>query len=481
MKTRVRFILHPSSFTKESLMPDPTIQRLRDEIAQLEQAIPTLAAMPLVRASLQQQRDAKMAELARLERAALGIGSMVDQSGQTGGVSAGTGNQFTGPTHIGDRFKGSKISGPVIGNVQSGRDTPIAGGDQTIIQRSGEPVAPTPPASPVSAVAPRTPIADPTLSADGIHFSFGHALVIGVGQYRDPGIPNVATTANDARVLGALLRDPQAAAYPDAQVRVLVDAKATRTSITAALSELAQRAVGGTALIFFAGHGEAVDGSYCLLPSDADVHRLAATSIDAALFHQLVAEVRSQAKRLVVLLNCCHAGGVGDAVLDASGALLSGSAPPTDFYRPLAVGSGQVVISSSRPAQKAGARSHANPQHTTFGTHLLAALRGNVPGDGPAVRVFELFAALCASVPADARHINYQGAPLQQEPLFYASQLDDNLAVALRPGWQGGTLSSDVQHQAHRLVELELQMERTNSDPVLRGERDALLRALGVA
>ncbi|RRR74137.1 MAG: caspase family protein [Candidatus Viridilinea halotolerans] len=337
---------------------------------------------------------------------------------------------------------------------------------------------PAPPAPSVPPAAPRTPIADPTLSADGIHFSFGHALIIGVGQYRDPGIPNVATTANDARALGNLLRDPQLAAYPDAQVRVLVDAKATRTNILDALSELAQRAVGGTALIFFAGHGEAVDGSYALLPSDADVNRLAATGIDAALFHQLVAKVRSQAKRLVVLLNCCHAGGVGDAVLDASGSLLSGSAPPAEFYRPLAVGSGQVVISSSRPAQKSGARSQQNPQHTTFGAHLLAALRGGVPGDGPAVGVFELFAAICASVPADARQVTYLGAPLQQEPLFYASQLDENLAVALRPGWQGGTLSGDVQHQARRLVELELQIERTGADPALRGERDALLRAL---
>ncbi|RRR68095.1 MAG: caspase family protein [Candidatus Viridilinea halotolerans] len=432
-------------------MSDPTIQRLRTELAQLDQALAALAGMPEVQAPLQQQRAAKAAELARLEQEA------------PGGVSYG-----------------DRISGPVIGSIQSGHDTHVAGRDQTIIQRSGDPVAPTPPAPPAAPAALRATITDPTLSVDGRHFSFGHALVIGVGQYRDSGIADVATAANDARALGHLLRDPQLAAYPDAQVRVLVDAKATRTNILDALGELAQRAVGGTALIFFAGHGEQVDGSYTLLPFDAEASRLAATGIDAALFQQLVAKVRSQAKRLLVLLNCCHAGGVGGVVLEATGRL-SGSAPPADFYSPLAEGSGQVVISSARPAQKAGAQSTTNPQHTTFGAHLLAALRGNVPGDGPAVGVFELFAALRANVPADARQITYQGAPLRQEPLFYASQLDDNLAVALRPSWQGGTLSSDVQHQARRLVELELQIELTGTDPVLSAERDALLRALGVA
>ncbi len=284
--------------------------------------------------------------------------------------------------------------------------------------------------------------------------------------------------ANDARELAALLRNPQVAAYPADQVRVLTDAKATRANILDALEELAHNAAGGTALIMFSGHGEPVDGDYALLPYDADLANLAASSLTSELFQRRIAKIRERAQRLVVLLNCCHAGGVGDAVLAPDAAVLSGAAPPPSFYEPLVVGSGQqVVISSSRPQQKSGARSGVHPQHTTFGAHLLDALRGKVPGDGAGMGIFELFAYLRAQVPADAQRITYRGLPLQQEPLFYASQLDANIAVALRPGWQGGTLGSDLEQQVRRLAELELYLalNEANAPPALRAERDRIL------
>ncbi len=370
---------------------------------------------------------------------------------------------------IGDNANvGIAITGDHHGNLT------IASLDQSR-NKGVPPAAPAPAASPVVA-APRQRVDDPTLSADGAHFSYGHALIIGVGTYASPtiSVPG-GTTANDARALASLLRDPHRAAYPDSQVHVLLDAKASRTNILDALEKLANDVIGGTALIFFAGHGAPVGESYALLPYDTDLKNLAGTAITAEVFHQRVAKIRTNAKRLVVLLNCCHAGGVGDAVLDTGADVLSGDAPPADFYRPLAVGSGQAVISSSRPTQKSGARSKATPQHTPFGAQVLAALGGTAPGQGAGVGIFELFAYLRAHVPADATHIWYQGAPLVQEPLFYASQLDDNIAVALRPDWNGGTLSSDTLSLAQRLAELELASEAGALTPAQVAERDTLL------
>lgn len=68
-----------------------------------------------------------------------------------------------------------------------------------------------------------------------------------------------------------------------------------------------------------------------------------------------------------------------------------------------------------------------------------------------------------------------------QEPLFYASQLDDNIAVALRPGWQGGTLSATIEQQVRRLAELELQLELAGAGTSLIAERDALLAPIAPA
>jgi hypothetical protein len=180
-----------------------------------------------------------------------------------------------------------------------------------------------------------------------------------------------------------------------------------------------------------------------------------------------------------VLLNCCHAGGIGDTVLDADPTVLSGAAPPPEFYRPLAQGSGQVVISSSRPEQKSGARSHTDRRYTTFGAHLLDAVRGQAPGSGQGIGVFELFTHLRLAVPADARNLTYRGGPLVQEPLFYASQLDDNLAVALRPAGGAPTLAVP-DNLVQRLIQLELQIEASDGGAATAvvAERDRLLAQL---
>ncbi len=323
----------------------------------------------------------------------------------------------------------------------------------------------------------------PTLSNDGVRFSYGHALIIGVGAYANPKLSVAGdTAANDARALGSLLRDSRFAAYPEDHVHVLVDAKASRDHILDALEELAHRVDGGTALIYFAGHGEPLGDNYALLPYDADLHRLAETALPAELFQRRVAKIRERAGNLVVLLNCCHAGGIGDEVLEPSAGGPSGIAPPPAFYRPLAVKSGQVVISASRPNQRAGARSYRDPQHTVFGAHLIEALSGQAPGAGAGLSVLELFAHLCACVPADAQHIVDHWQSLAQEPLLYAAQLDGDVTVAVRPGWRGDSSSHDHDQQVRRLAVLELQLEAGGGSetvvPALLAERERLLRAL---
>ena len=116
-----------------------------------------------------------------------------------------------------------------------------------------------------------------------------------------------------------------------------------------------------------------------------------------------------------MLLNCCHSGGVGDAVLDETTNQAAGDAPPLDFYQPLVAGSGQVVISAARPWQKAGASAPATPAHTLFGARLLDGLRGQAPGAAPGIGVFALFSYLSTQVPADARQIIYQAKPLEPQ------------------------------------------------------------------
>lgn len=87
---------------------------------------------------------------------------------------------------------GQAIAGDVHGGITAG---PVDVSKPTIIG-AARPLASTPAPPPVRPALPAT------LSADGVHFSYGHALLIGVGSY-SAGARSVPTTAADAMALGA--------------------------------------------------------------------------------------------------------------------------------------------------------------------------------------------------------------------------------------------------------------------------------------
>lgn len=394
----------------------------------------------------------------------------------TGAVSA----QRTHTQIFGDNAQvGTAISGDVHGGITLG---PIDFSRKNILATPSS--GSTTPAATSSAPAQPRPPLPSTLSADGTHFTYGHALLIGVGDYQQYGL-STPTTAADATRLGELLRDPKVAAYQTEQVQIVLDAQATRNGLLAALDAFAQRLANvpqATAVVFFAGHGKQGDTEFYLLPHDYTPTNVAGMAISAVEFHTKIDAIRKYAKKLIVLLNCCHSGGVGDQVLDDTTGKATGDTPPVEFYQPLASGGGQVVISAARPWQKAGALSSAAPEHTLFGARLLDALRGQAPGDGAGIGVFDLFSYLSAQVPADAKQITYNGKPLAQEPLLYANQLDANIAVALRPGWQGGTLDVDFATTIEALAQVEIELagyaREADASAALRQRRAALLAQL---
>lgn len=392
-------------------------------------------------------------------------------------ATSGQGRSHT--ANVGGSAKiGNLIVGDHHGNITVG-SMDFSDNKRTIVAPSGQ-------GKPTTSGAPTArPSLPETLSADGVHFSYGHALLIGVGTYEIWGL-NAPKTEADANQLAALLQDQGVAAYPEHQVRVLSGSSATRQGILDALDAFAQQLAAApqpTAVLFFAGHGEQQGGTYYLLPHDYDRADIANSAISAALFHEKVAAIRQHAQKLVVLLNCCHSGGVGDEVLDAASDGETTDTPPIDFYKSLVAGSGQVVISAAKAAQKAGARSTVDSSLTVFGAQLVAAIKGAAPGAGAGVGVLDLFAFLSAHVPPDAAGITYKGKPLAQHPLLYAHQVDLNFALALRPNWQGGTLGSETETLILELADLEIQLasyeNEVNAPAELVERRNQLLAQFG--
>src|SRR5262249_24265160 len=134
-------------------------------------------------------------------------------------------------------------------------------------------------------------------------FNQGHALLVGVGA-------DLPTTEEDAKGLGDILVDGGRCAYPPTQVAVLTGANATLEKVLGALATLAARTdEDSTVVIFFSGHGYHVTTSlgrqYYIMPYGYDVGALSETAISGKEFAEKLNIVT--AKKVLVLLDCCHA------------------------------------------------------------------------------------------------------------------------------------------------------------------------------
>ncbi|MEL7039609.1 MAG: caspase family protein [Cyanobacteria bacterium J06592_8] len=197
-------------------------------------------------------------------------------------------------------------------------------------------------------------------------YTEGFALIVGVGA----DLPN---TVDDAEGLANLLKDTSRCAYPEHQVNLLVSQQATRDNMLAGLDQLAQKATpDATVIVYFSGHGYRVKSSlgesYYLMPFGYNTSELYKTAISGQEFTQKLRAI--PAKKVLILLDCCHAGGVGDA--KTPGLELEKSPLPPEAQQLLAEGQGRVLIASSREDEL----SYAGKPYSAFTLALLEALCG---------------------------------------------------------------------------------------------------------
>jgi small GTP-binding protein len=235
-------------------------------------------------------------------------------------------------------------------------------------------------------------------------FVHGYALVIGVGG-------DLPVSVQDAKALYRLFTDPKRAGYPADHVIVVTEQDATREGMLQAfdrLIELVDRDPEATVVVYFSGHGGTFAPSggtseYFLLPYDYHPDLREHGAVSGTEFGLKVQALR--ARRLVVLLDCCHAGGIAslrDLKVSVKGGEQIGrfkaSPMPPDLPDRLQYGSGQVIVASSR----ADEYSYAYPQdpYSVFTTCLLDALSGRAGGVSEgAVSILYVIGHLMKSIP----------------------------------------------------------------------------------
>ncbi|MEH2090431.1 caspase family protein [Nostoc sp.] len=239
-------------------------------------------------------------------------------------------------------------------------------------------------------------------------FRQGYAVIVGVGY-------DLPVTIDDATAVANLLRDSSRCAYPTEQVRLLTGEEATATNILSALSWLADvTGKDDTVIVYFSGHGmETPD--YYLIPYGYNLENLQDTAIPGSIFTERLQAI--QAKKLLVLLDCCHAGGQAEA----KGAIKS-PLPPSAIAQ-LGSSSGRVILASSRKDEV----SWTGDPYSEYTAALLEGLAGYgaFEQDGYS-RVLDLAMWVGRKVPERTND--------KQHPIIKVSILEDNFALA----WYAG-------------------------------------------
>ena len=197
-----------------------------------------------------------------------------------------------------------------------------------------------------------------------------YALIIGISEYKDPGIRRLNYTHADAEGIFKLLTDPKKLGLSKDNIRILLDKDATRFNISDAIS----------------------NWLYKNADEDSVVDNLFASAISNRDFNDLLLTIRS--KKLVIFMDSCYSGGVSDRgardvkIMD-------------DPYQKLAEGEGHLVIAASQHDQPSYENSEI--EHGIFTDNLLKARYGAADWDNDGyVSVIDAWKYLQEAVPRDA-------------------------------------------------------------------------------
>ncbi|MFM0031863.1 caspase family protein [Paraburkholderia madseniana] len=300
-------------------------------------------------------------------------------------------------------------------------------------------------------------------------------LFIGIDRYRSQSIDWLSCSARDAKALDAMFADNLGG-----ETVLVVDEEATRERIESEFLTLRQTSIDDVVVIAYSGHGTE---THQLVAYDTDVTDLTGSTISLQSIADKFSEI--PARRLVLLLDCCFAGGIGAKVLQVSEVsrdMLSAEARLERIS-----GQGRLIITASGANEPAW--ENRQLRHGVFTHYLLEALQG-APGsatDGR-VSVYQLIEYVVQRVVDHTANSDEPQNPTMRGaidgefswPIFQAG---DRYRAAF-PELAGAIATSDVSSLSHfgfpaEMVEAwasaipslnELQTSAINEYGVLRGE-----------
>ncbi|MBK8905128.1 MAG: caspase family protein [Anaerolineaceae bacterium] len=288
-------------------------------------------------------------------------------------------------------------------------------------------------------------------------FQHGYALVIGVddNQINRLALP---TVAKDVQAVHDVLVHPERCAYAPENVTLLHGKQATRKDILQQLRRLKEKVKAdpeATAVLYYSGHGmeDKSNGRYYLIPYDiSSLNYVRADAIEAETFAAEISDM--PAKRLLVILDCCHADGMGvknvnlatNELENITTAPFPIDLPGTDIPQfsaepgsknvaELLEDEGRAVLNSSTSAQSSYVRQDRTMSLFTY--HLIEALTGHAPhpDDASVVYVTDVMSWVTHEVKKSAKQQGVDQTPIMRTSgVFPIAQLIGGKGVALAKG-----------------------------------------------
>lgn len=219
-----------------------------------------------------------------------------------------------------------------------------------------------------------------------------YALVIGIGEFKDPAIPHLQFAAKDAEDLAAVLEDPRYGRFKPQNVTVLTNQRATRANILNALQDLFLKAQeDDLVFMYVSSHGsqkqteKGLLGVGYIVTYDTMVKNIWVDALDYEGFSQKAAVLR--ARRKVIFLDTCFSGqaSTGSKALSIEGV---GVDPAT--ARLFLSGEGTYVITSSKDNERSYESDALKNSYFTY--YLMEALRRSEKEPLSVKQVFDLVA-----------------------------------------------------------------------------------------
>ena len=331
------------------------------------------------------------------------------------------------------------------------------------------------------------------------NFNHGYALVIGVDDNAVPWL-SLPDITKDVNALTGVLQHPERCGYVEENVKIIQGKDATRNGILGGLTWLHEKVTAdpeATAIIYYSGHGHEDDtaspADYYLLPYDTINDQFEMSGLRATDFSRAIERI--QPKRLLVLLDCCHAQGIGvkgimkgAAAPAAPQSSVKSTAVPVELFlggapakgpgiskgvEELIDGSGRVVLNSSTGAESSYMRDDGAMSIFTY--HLIEALTGHAqPKEGARKVLTSDVASHIYRTVADSAHTMWNR---EQTPQM---QMTGIFPVAMLLGGKGVTKGTTPPDPLQPMP-ASIHIENSGSGAVAHGDGAVAAGERGVA